>query len=398
MMIEAVLAAPAVLFAGLAVFLLVEILAALAPQRRLSVDAECAAQFVVLIPAHNEEAGLPRTLAALSADGVSPDCILIVVDNCDDGTERIARAAGVRVLVRRDEGRKGKGFALQAGLDDLRSSPPDVVVFLDADCQSTPGALRRLACAADRHQRPVQGLNLMSAADESPQQAVAAFAWRFINQARMSGLWTLFGTTRLTTGFALPWAIARDLDLGSGEIVEDLAMTVRLARAGHTPAFLPEARITSEFVRSTEGGTRQRARWELGSLRLGRTAAAPTVLAGLRAGRPSLVALGLDVAVPPLTVFGAAFVVLLALEALALLFGFPLGFVIGAAGAAAFALSVAIGWARFGREVLPPRRIGGVAAYLWRKRKVYGGAARDSTKSWSRAERTASEERDREPL
>lgn len=52
----------------------------------------------VLIPAHNEEASLPRTISSLLSQSRPPDRVLVVADNCTDSTVAIARAAGVDVV------------------------------------------------------------------------------------------------------------------------------------------------------------------------------------------------------------------------------------------------------------------------------------------------------------
>ena len=72
------------------------------------------------------------------------DRLLVVADNCTDHTAAVARAAGAEVLERRDAERRGKGYALAAGVDTLRAGPPDVVVIVDADCRPAAGAIDRL--------------------------------------------------------------------------------------------------------------------------------------------------------------------------------------------------------------------------------------------------------------
>lgn len=92
-----------------------------------------------LIPALDEEEALPVLLAALP-EGLGE---VVVVDNgSTDRTVEVARAAGATVL---HEPRRGYGAACLTGLHHLAGSatPPEVVVFLDAD-QGNPGALVRL--------------------------------------------------------------------------------------------------------------------------------------------------------------------------------------------------------------------------------------------------------------
>ncbi|MEO0400154.1 MAG: glycosyltransferase family 2 protein [Pseudomonadota bacterium] len=355
----------------------------------------------VIIPAHNEETSLGATLQNVQAQVSPSDRVLVVADNCSDKTASLARAAGVGVVERFDETRRGKGYALQFALDHLRAEPPDIVLFLDADCQMAPGGLNALRAAVRREGGPVQALYLMNAANAAPKQAVAAFAWRLMNAVRMRGLDHLFGVTRVTgAGFALPWRLASELDLASGEIVEDLALTIDLVQKRAAPRLAPEAVVTSVFPSGERAMAHQRARWEHGSLRLAGRFAGPLIFDGLRRGDLRAVALGADLAIPPITVFLAVqgFVIVAALIAAG-----ALGVVFGASDAAhtlfnaarlAFYASVITGlailmaWVGFGREVLPAAKLGAVGAFFLSKARVYGADARASTQKWTRTDRS----------
>jgi glycosyltransferase involved in cell wall biosynthesis len=66
-----------------------------------------------VVPAHNEEAGLPRTLAAIQAEIARAGCPaeVIVVDNAStDGTARVAaRFPGVRSCPSRSRACRARG-------------------------------------------------------------------------------------------------------------------------------------------------------------------------------------------------------------------------------------------------------------------------------------------------
>src|SRR5262249_48602977 len=99
----------------------------------------------ILVPAHNEGAGLLPTIGDLKPQLRSGDRLLVVADNCTDDTASIAAAAGVEVVERHDREKIGKGYALDWGLRHLVADPPDVVVMVDADCRLADGAIDRLA-------------------------------------------------------------------------------------------------------------------------------------------------------------------------------------------------------------------------------------------------------------
>src|SRR5690349_5913723 len=98
----AALVVTAVLLAPVAV-LCVECLVACVGRRPRSGEAVTPAARVplaVLIPAHNEQVGLPATLRSVKAQLLPHDRVVVVADNCTDGTAALAREAGVTVIER----------------------------------------------------------------------------------------------------------------------------------------------------------------------------------------------------------------------------------------------------------------------------------------------------------
>jgi glycosyltransferase involved in cell wall biosynthesis len=96
----------------------------------------------VIIPAHNEEALLPRALAALPADLVEP---IVIPNGCGDRTEMIAREAGATVLSLPEA---SKMRAIQAGIHFLGCRAMEPMLLLDADSHPIfprfwPGAMVR---------------------------------------------------------------------------------------------------------------------------------------------------------------------------------------------------------------------------------------------------------------
>ena len=97
----------------------------------------------IIIPALNEAQSLPLVLAALNEiQHPSARLSCLVVDNgSTDQTAEVARKGGAVVV---HEARRGYGSACLAGLNHLRQSPPDTVVFLDADYSDHPEDLSEL--------------------------------------------------------------------------------------------------------------------------------------------------------------------------------------------------------------------------------------------------------------
>ena len=96
---------------------------------------------LVVIPAHDEEASLPRTLAEVRASAPWAS-ILVVDDGSHDDTAGVARSAGVPVV--RHPINLGVGGALQTGFRWACTHGYDIVVQLDADGQHDPAYLEAL--------------------------------------------------------------------------------------------------------------------------------------------------------------------------------------------------------------------------------------------------------------
>lgn len=374
---------PHLLDGGLAVLILLtagpivllffaEILAATRAPKQAPVAGE-APPFAVLIPAHDESLVLARTLHAVMPQLRPCDRVLVVADNCTDDTAEIAEALGALVTRRADLERRGKGFALQHGVEAL---PPgfDVIVIVDADCVPESGALSALAARAHHSGVPTQGDYQMALQpDLSARTRMSLFAFRVKNLVRPLGSARLGLPCLLAgSGMAFPAAQLASARLGTAEIVEDLVLTIEFALDGIMPRFCPEARIHSFLPEAARAQAVQRKRWEQGHLSVIRRFCPRLIGAGVRKGSAALVLMGLDVAVPPLSLLVAALSVLVAATAvLAALTGECLA--LGAAVVVLTLLLLAIGiaWRAFGRDLLSGREFLAFPAMILCKIPMY---------------------------
>jgi cellulose synthase/poly-beta-1,6-N-acetylglucosamine synthase-like glycosyltransferase len=384
--VNALLAIPVLVF-------LIEVFASVAfrfPAQRNSVSPS--ASFAVLVPAHNEEAGVYSTLESINLELTLTDRVLVVADNCTDNTASIARSAGAEVIERFDLNNVGKGYALDYGLRHLDHNPPDIVVMIDADCKIAPGTLDALVSTCTATKRPVQAEYMMSAPTTSDvKRKVAEFAWCVKNKVRPLGLLVLGLPCQLNgSGMAFPWTVIRSANLASSAIVEDLKLGLDLAMAGHPPIFCPTAQVNSEFASSAKGAEDQRRRWEHGHINMIISAALPLIATGMRRRDTRLIALGFDLAVPPLALLSILIMFAFLISAtLAFTEGSPLPLIISLVNLSAFAFAVVVVWWHYGREIVPFRSMLSIPSYVLSKTPLYKQflLSRNSTQRWIRTER-----------
>jgi cellulose synthase/poly-beta-1,6-N-acetylglucosamine synthase-like glycosyltransferase len=328
----------------------------------------------VLIPAHNEAQGISRTLEGLLPYLRSQDTLMVVADNCTDETAAVARTAGATVVERFSTDHRGKGYALDYGLSQLQHNPPDVVILMDADCDSDPNTIALLANHALASQRPVQANYLIEQPPTTSLKGViSAFAIKVKNFVRPLGLEQLGLPCLLTgTGIALPWSIARAVTVASGHIAEDMKWGIDLALAGHPPTFLPNARVTSRLPSQEEAAKVQRTRWEHGHLQIIREYLPQLLARGLGQGRWQLLSLALEVAILPLSLLVMSVMVIAAASLLlALISGRWLPFNLALVTGGLIFTAIILAWYGYGRSDLSLRQLIMVPVYLLWKVPLY---------------------------
>ena len=327
-------------------------------------------RIAVVMPAHDEASIIGETLHSILPQLTVSDRLLVVEDNCSDDTAIIAAAEGADVIVRTDPTKRGKSYALDFAIRHLELDRPDVVIIIDADCNVATSSVDRLARLCARTARPTQALYLMRAPENARITArIAEFAWTVKNQVRPAGLGRLGLPCQLMgTGMAFPWSCISTATLASGHIVEDLKLGIDLARAGTPPLFCPGALVTSNFPTSSAGIHSQRTRWEHGHLSVILAEAPRMFLDSLVSRNPDLMALAVDLTVPPLALLtllvGAVWIASAALYVLARA-RFPI--VISSVAGALLALSVLLSWIGYGRRIISLGELALVGVYvLWK--------------------------------
>ena len=276
-------------------------------------------RFAVLVPAHDEEAGIASTVASLLAQDYPREAyeVVVVADNCSDATAAEATRAGARVLERSDPARPGKGSALAWALDQA-AGEAEAYAFVDADCAAAPNFLAALDARLSAGADAVQAANVVANPDAGTAPALRYAAFALINWVRPLGKTTLgLSAGLLGTGMAVRASVLDQVPWAAFGLAEDHEYHLRLVAAGRRVAFAPETSVRSDMPTTIGGARQQQLRWEGGKWQLVRRWTVPLVVDGLR--RRDVVRLhhGLEVLVPTQSILFAGAAALAALGAAA---------------------------------------------------------------------------------
>lgn len=340
----------------------------------------------ILMPAHNEALVIEHPIKAIKPQLNDNDQLIVVADNCTDETASIAATNGATVIERKNKDARGKGYALDYGLINLQSSPPEVVIIIDADCIVGTNAIDLLAKQCITTKRPVQALYLMeSQPNPSLKSRIATFAWHVKNKVRPMGFQALGLPCQLMgTGMAFLWHDISKVNLASGHIVEDMKLGTDLARLNKAPIFLQSALVTSIFPPSESATNTQRARWEHGHLSVIVNEAPKLIMSAIRNRNIEMLGMACDLLVPPialLTLF------CLVVWGLSMLFGNMFNQILASCLLVSLIAGVLIAWIGYGKEIISFRQLCYAPIYALIKIPLYLKFILNRQVEWVRSKR-----------
>ena len=388
--IELFLNAAAILLLIAILVIFVQVVFAYFPKSREIALPPTKIKIAVLVPAHDEAEGIDITINSILPQLKPGDRLLVVADNCSDNTARIATEKGAEVIERHDLDNRGKGFALDFGIHFLAQDPPDVVVILDADCSVKYDTLNKLVAYSVHHVRPVQCLYLMlSPHGAGLKTKIAEFAWVVKNLVRPLGYARLGLPCQLMgTGMAFPWEIISHINLANGNIVEDMKLGIDLCKYGKPPLYYVDALVTSYFPSSSEAQSVQRTRWEHGHLSMILSQAPQLFVQGIIKGNKDLLAIALDLCVPPLALLVVILGGFLMLVTLAYMMGISyLPLLIAVCSVAIFAFAILLAWWGWGRHIISLFTFLLIPVYVISKIPYYFKFLFKRQKKWVRTDR-----------
>jgi cellulose synthase/poly-beta-1,6-N-acetylglucosamine synthase-like glycosyltransferase len=228
-------------------------------------------KFLILIPAHNEEKVLPRLLDSVLKIRYPKyffSCI-VICDNCEDNTEKIAIEKGVTALKRVNKEKKGKGYAIKWALDRINIEDFDVIIMTDADTIMDSDILNQLNVKfLDQNTQVVQCYNGVINPDDSTLT-------RFIELTR--AMETIYMASRSYLGLTVPLigngmcfrtATLRKFPWKAFSIGEDLEYFCMLSVNGVRVGYSYTARVFLQEERKFAYAETQRQRWSSGRISL----------------------------------------------------------------------------------------------------------------------------------
>jgi 1,2-diacylglycerol 3-beta-glucosyltransferase len=268
-------------------------------------DAD-AAPLAVIVPAHDEEAGIATTIASLRAcEGAERARLIVMADNCTDATAARAAAAGAEVWERNDPERRGKGYALAAAFERLAGERGELggVAVVDADCAVSPNFLSSVSSRLRGGTQALQVDYLAANPEDSSISALRFAAFAVGDTVRFRGKEGIGHSCGLVgTGMAFSPELLEKVPWTVTGLVEDGEYHMRLVQAGARAEFVPEAWVSQAVPSSLKASSDQQARWEMGKAQLVRRWVPQLVASGLRGSDPIRLHAALECLVPPQSV------------------------------------------------------------------------------------------------
>ncbi len=226
-------------------------------------------RIAVVIPAHNEESSIGRTVRSVAALDYPRDLTetFVIADNCTDTTASIARSLGATVLERFDDVKKGKGHALRWTFDQLLAREPrwDGFVVIDADSTASTNFLRVM----DAHLRDgagaIQASDMVERNLHSWSSEITRLGFTLYNFSRPLGRTVIGGSAGLRgNGMCFSAPLLRKIPWNAYGVTEDLQYGLSILLEGEKVRFAADARITTTMPTIAANAESQRIRWEQG--------------------------------------------------------------------------------------------------------------------------------------
>jgi cellulose synthase/poly-beta-1,6-N-acetylglucosamine synthase-like glycosyltransferase/peptidoglycan/xylan/chitin deacetylase (PgdA/CDA1 family) len=219
----------------------------------------------VVVPAHNEAAGIASTLRSLVATGYPWLEIVVVDDGSTDGTADIVASLALPEVVLIQQVNGGKPAALNTG---IAAASHDVLVLVDADTVFETDALLRLVAALDQ-----PDVGAVSGNTKVSNRSGLLGRWQHLEYVvgfnldrRMFDVLDCIPTVPGAIGAFRREALSDVGGVSRGTLAEDTDLTMAVTRAGWRVAYEQSAIAWTEAPSTLRQLWKQRYRWCYGTL------------------------------------------------------------------------------------------------------------------------------------
>lgn len=245
-------------------------------------SSENAIHVVAVVPAHNEESTIGKTVADLLVQTRKVDAIIVVADNCTDATVDLARrfqeTFPTVYFLETVENNARKAGAVNQLLERIEGDWVDYILFVDADSCVSRCLVEDAVAYLNEH--PEAGgvcskagvLDFDVATGSWWKKAVARLLWR-LQRLEYAG----FDAERTAThanvlvlhGLCAMYRWEALKDVGGyteNHLIEDYDLTLKLKESGWRTCFNPNMRAWTAVPMTVGSFLRQRLRWYRGGV------------------------------------------------------------------------------------------------------------------------------------
>lgn len=262
-------------------------------------------KFSIVIPAHNEEKVISKTIYSLCSL-IYPKTlfdVIVVADNCTDNTAKIARKLGATVLERTNTEKQGKGYALRWAFDKVLASeqPPESIIVVDADSLVSGNYLKVMNYYLEKGNEVIQSGDLVlpkSGVWSSETIRIGFLLYNYVKplgrkilglDMGLRGNGMCFSTDVLRKNPWHAWSLTEDVEFGLILLLRKIKIT-----------FAPEATVWARMPANSENAESQRKRWEIGKYPIIKKYAPKLILKFFKTGSPRYLDACIDLITPPL--------------------------------------------------------------------------------------------------
>ena len=251
--------------------------------RRPKTQVRAGIHLAVVIPAHDEEGMIARTVRSIHTSDAATD-IYVVAHNCVDATAKEAAEAGAHVVELSNRKLRGKSAALRHGFAAALEAGANAILVVDADSLASTNLIASTCALLQQGADAVQcRYELEVPSTGHPLARLRALAFRGMNVLRPRGRAGLgLSTGVFGNGFALTAETLERVPFSVNSIAEDVEYHTLLVESGIAVSWNEEAFVHAHSLASAKAQATQEARWEGGRFRVGSRATGQLLLALLR--------------------------------------------------------------------------------------------------------------------